>query len=345
MAADAAPTATAAATDEFNLAKNNLLATDAEGYSVYEHFCNMVATVMERNPGNVARTVSRLPEQSRHIKGTRFKQQNAAGRAPPPPPYEADRRVLARAREERALFRRRAGDAETDIARPTPFTTVTTTTTTPPTVPEFRPLTEDQAFHALCGVGMPRREYTLLEESMARLVAEKGLKDVQCFGRIFGTEQNYTVVRSRRWLPGPDDKLYAERYAAVKPPRKGLEVPVPPEPPGVGLNRYTFWVCEHAGGPWVPLPDVTPEQVAVARRIRKYFTGRLDAAVRCHPPFPGTEANYLRAQLARITAAASIAPEGEVELFEAEDDDEEPEEDDDNAAAAAAPKEVKFRPL
>lgn len=35
-----------------------------------------------------------------------------------------------------------------------------------------------------------------------------------------------------------------------------------------------------AGKPWVKLPAVTPAQIVVARSIKKFFTGRLDAPVR-----------------------------------------------------------------
>ena len=40
---------------------------------------------------------------------------------------------------------------------------------------------------------------------------------------------------------------------------------------------YAFFL---AGKPWVKLPAVTPAQIVVARSIKKFFTGRLDAPVR-----------------------------------------------------------------
>ena len=39
-----------------------------------------------------------------------------------------------------------------------------------------------------------------------------------------------------------------------------------------------------------------------------------------YPPFPGTEANYLRAQIARISASTQISPAG-FYLFDEEDDE------------------------
>ena len=61
-----------------------------------------------------------------------------------------------------------------------------------------------------------------------------------------------------------------------------------------------------------------------ARAICKLLTGDLDAPVVTYPPFPGTERNYLRAQVARITAGTQISPD---KYFTAGDEeDEEPEE-------------------
>merc|ERR1719230_2454833 len=79
-----------------------------------------------------------------------------------------------------------------------------------------------------------------------------------------------------------------------------------------GLNKYTYYVCKYAGGEWTKLPLCTPEMIVVARKIKRFFTGDLDAPVPCYPPFPsgGTEAYLLRAQIAEITAATHIAPDG-----------------------------------
>jgi len=42
--------------------------------------------------------------------------------------------------------------------------------------------------------------------------------------------------------------------------------------------------------------------------------------VASYPPFPGSEANYLRAQIARISAGTQISPAG-FYLFDEEDDE------------------------
>ena len=100
---------------------------------------------------------------------------------------------------------------------------------------------------------------------------------------------------------------------------------VAPEPPGVGANKCVYYVCAKAGDPWVRLPDVTPAQISTAGAIKKLFTGDLAAPVKTYPAFPGGEAEYLRAQIARITADTAIAPAGylvEAEVEEAEEAEE-----------------------
>ncbi|XP_052744158.1 radial spoke head protein 6 homolog A [Bicyclus anynana] len=87
-------------------------------------------------------------------------------------------------------------------------------------------------------------------------------------------------------------------------------IPIPVERPGQGVNKKVFYVCNQPGEPWVVLPDVTPDQIRVARLTVRCMTGDLDAEVLTFPPFEGTERNYLRAQIARIHASTSISPQG-----------------------------------
>ena len=90
------------------------------------------------------------------------------------------------------------------------------------------------------------------------------------------------------------------------------------------LNISAFSLYRTAGDPWQKLPHVTPAQISTARVICKLLTGDLDAEVITYPPFPGTEKNYLRAQVARITAGTQISP---ANYFTAGDEEEEePEE-------------------
>ena len=97
---------------------------------------------------------------------------------------------------------------------------------------------------------------------------------------------------------------------------------MPKEARGTGANKFVYYVCQDPGLPWVKLPSVTPAQITVARQIRKFFTGRLDTPVVSYPPFPGNEANYLRAQIARISAGTQVSPQGFFQAGEEEGEEE-----------------------
>jgi radial spoke head protein 4A len=60
-----------------------------------------------------------------------------------------------------------------------------------------------------------------------------------------------------------------------------------------GPNKYTYWVSTQPGGAntWTQLPFVTAAQLAVAQKIRRFFTGDLSAPVACYPPLPPTPAS------------------------------------------------------
>jgi len=116
-----------------------------------------------------------------------------------------------------------------------------------------------------------------------------------------------------------EDKEDALPVSTWKPP-----MTIPTEERGTGSNKYTFFVCNQPGDDWIRLPDVTPAQIHIARKIRKMFTGKLDQPICSYPPFPGNESNYLRAQIARISAGTHISPLGYYQF----DEDDEGEEDD-----------------
>lgn len=70
---------------------------------------------------------------------------------------------------------------------------------------------------------------------------------------------------------------------------------------------------------WKKLPNLTPEEIAISRQIKHIFTGDLDAPVITNPFFEGKEANLLRAQIARITHATTLAPKDYFKVTEDDD--------------------------
>lgn len=85
-------------------------------------------------------------------------------------------------------------------------------------------------------------------------------------------------------------------------------IEIPTEEIGHGINRYVYYVCTNLYDEWIELPSVTPHQINVCRRMKKYLTGNLDEDICSHPTFPGTERNYLRAVIGRISAGSHVAP-------------------------------------
>ncbi|XP_004702077.1 radial spoke head protein 4 homolog A isoform X2 [Echinops telfairi] len=159
------------------------------------------------------------------------------------------------------------------------------------------------------------------------------------WGKILGLEMNYLVAEVE-FREGEDEEEGEEEDVADEKangesevdedeedelPKPFYKAPqaVPKEESRTGANKYVYFVCSEPGRPWIKLPSVTPVQIVVARKIKKFFTGRLDAPVISYPPFPGNESNYLRAQIARISAGTHVSPLGFYQFGEEEGEEEE----------------------
>ena len=82
------------------------------------------------------------------------------------------------------------------------------------------------------------------------------------------------------------------------------------------MNSNIFVFSFLAGATWVKLPIVTPAQIFQARLVKHFFTGDLNKELITYPAYPGTEKNYLRAQIARIGAATHVSPAGKFKFSE-----------------------------
>uniref|UniRef100_A0A0C9QX34 RSPH4A protein n=1 Tax=Fopius arisanus TaxID=64838 RepID=A0A0C9QX34_9HYME len=121
-------------------------------------------------------------------------------------------------------------------------------------------------------------------------------------------------------------------------------VVIPSEAIGTGANKKVYFICNSPGqDPWVELPPVTPEQIIISRKILRHFTGCLETPISTYPAYPGVEKNYLRAQIARITASTSVSPIGyftfskDEEEIEEEEIDEEEEENENGGEISVNP--------
>ncbi len=146
------------------------------------------------------------------------------------------------------------------------------------------------------GVGLGSEELFRLHLALKHLSNKFAARNLRFWGKVLGTDGDYIVAEGEMDPEDEEDAVDA----------KGNTV----EKTGEGANKWTYFVCRFAGDEWVRLPNVTPHQVIVARQIRRYLTGRLDAPVGGHPPFPGKENAYLRARIALITADTVVSPAG-----------------------------------
>nr|XP_020512746.1 radial spoke head protein 6 homolog A-like isoform X1 [Labrus bergylta] len=188
------------------------------------------------------------------------------------------------------------------------------------------------------GVGLGREEMQRVFLALKQLVEMQALMRCRFWGKILGTGRSY-IIAEAEYREGEEEEEEQSEDVAEEEEREAesQENEVDPPPPssfkpppvvqkeviGTGANKYVYFVCTEPGLPWVKLPPVTPAQITIARQIRKFFTGKLDRPVVSYPPFPGNEANYLRAQIARISAGSQVSPQGFFQAGEEEGDGEE----------------------
>eukprot|EP00053_Salpingoeca_punica_P009852 m.88611 g.88611 ORF g.88611 m.88611 type:complete len:495 (-) comp15196_c0_seq1:192-1676(-) len=297
---------------ETQRAKATLLQTTGEGgANVFEHLTELVCKILEEKPTNA---VDVLESMSTHIKASRLHSSDDTLKDVSDVPQD-----VQLAFEQAKLFRQEAEDEPDEGSR------------------VVANMMESMRWFEDAGVGLGMEECFKIYLSLMQLAAQYPLKSVRFWGKMLGLDSNYIIAECQyregeepasempeaSMSPEPaeaDDETDARNripQSQYKPP-----LPVPVEENGKGANKYSYFVCSEPGMEWKALPPVTPAQISCARAIKKYLTGRLDALVVSYPPFPGTEANLLRAQIARISAATKVSPIG-FYTFDEEAEDEE----------------------
>lgn len=168
---------------------------------------------------------------------------------------------------------------------------------------DIRDLLRDADLLEKAGVGLGKAETYRVVLALKALGddPEFGVQSVRFFGKIFGTKADYLVAEVVPGEPGEAPELSEEDV------KNGV---VPQDAPGVGCNKFQYYVTNQAGATWTKLPDVSSAQLMAARQIKKLLTGDLEAPIDGYPIFPGNETNYLRAQIAQISAATTVVPTG-----------------------------------
>jgi hypothetical protein len=197
------------------------------------------------------------------------------------------------------------------------------------------------------GEGVSDVEAYRITVALKRLLDKEPLAKARFWGKIVGTKRDYYVAETKVDEGRVPEKEEPEEDGAElvgKAPEtifQGLNTYKAKEPVRVlaeeakGTNEFKYYVTTSDDlTTWVELPDVLPSQIIAARLIARLFTGHLEAPVQCHPPFPGVERHYLRAQIARITHTTAVCPK---DIYAPEPVEEEEEEDEEEGA----PKKVK----
>nr|XP_033809507.1 radial spoke head protein 6 homolog A [Geotrypetes seraphini] len=301
-------------------AKAFLLKTSTQsGLNLYDHLSRVLTRILNERPNNV---VDIFEDISKEMKWLLFQKKLDSLRD-----QYAVRETYELAEKHKALFLKAGGDeqeAEEEMME-----------TTLPYVTEL-------AFHfEQAGVGLSRDETTRIFLALKQLVESQPIQKCRFWGKILGIEFNY-IIAEVEYREGEDELDQEEEAEEMEqeselkdeeekeepedePPKSTYKPPpvIPKEENRTGTNKFSYLVCSEPGMPWVRLPMITPAQIVVARKIRKFFTGRLDAPVVSYPPFPGNEMNYLRAQVARISGGTQVSPLGFYQFGEEEEEEEE----------------------
>ncbi|NXE22661.1 RSH4A protein, partial [Ardeotis kori] len=299
-----------------------LKSSTTSGLNLYDHLANMLTKILDEQPKNAVDIIENI---SKDVKWAHFQKKMDTLRD------EHENLTTFEAAEKRkALFLKANGDGDEELEEGTGETRL--------------PNVMETAFYfEQAGIGLSKDESYHIFLALKKLVSVQGIQTCRFWGKILGLEMNYIIAEVQHHEEEVEEEAEEEEVVEEggkgmgevededeekekedEPPKSTYKPPpvIPKEENGTGANKYVYFVCNEPGKPWVKLPPVTPAQIVCARKIKKFFTGRLDAPVVSFPPFPGNEANYLRAQIARISAGTQISPIGFYQFAEEEDEEE-----------------------
>ncbi|CAB4027096.1 radial spoke head 4 homolog A-like [Paramuricea clavata] len=301
--------------------------------SLYEHLASLLAQMLEKRPNDALKI---LENTSREEKRAKFKPCPDALQD-----HDNESSEVLLAKTHSGLFVQNPANFLLQEAEVDPDEEIETP------LPDIMELAH--YFH-LGGIGISKEETFRVFLALKTLVDSNPILTCRFWGKIFGLQNNYYIAEVE-FREGEDpeehhsketdeDKIDEESEHILSQksqdslnveddedevPKPDYKPPpeIPTEYPRTGCNKKVYFLCTEPGHPWMRLPPVTPLQIVASRQIKKFFTGNPEASIVSYPPFPGNEANYLRAIIARISASAIVSPQGYY-MFE-EDEDEEDE--------------------
>lgn len=261
----------------FEEAKQLLEAQGPGGSSVFDHLSDTILKILNERPADA---VAAFEDISLSVKRAAFAQKSAEGKDPVQSPEVREAQLAC---ADSALAKLKADEEGAADA------------------PEVQDLVSESLLLEWAGISLGRRETFLLQGRMRQLVKEQA-----------ADEENPLEIKKLRFWGKILGRQGVDYYVFEATCDHEVEIPE-----GVrmenqdGANRNIYFVCRSTDmGRAIRLPHVTEAQITVARQIKKFFTGDLSSQVSGYPPFPGTEANFLRAQIALISSDTLIAPAG-----------------------------------
>lgn len=103
----------------------------------------------------------------------------------------------------------------------------------------------------------------------------------------------------------------------VEPPAPIVKAPTPEMEGSEGGNRFVYYVAPSPDAAFVALPPLKASHVVGSTARKRFLTGNLDAHVPGHPPFKGTEKDFLHALITRINGETNLSIDG---FYEADED-------------------------
>lgn len=296
-----------------------LTASTKSKQSLYDHLARVLTKVLDEQPRNAVDIFENISRQVKR-ETLNAKTDSVLDEYVPTKEFEL-------AQTQKQLFDK-SGDADADMEAEEEIETPL-------------PNVLDLSFYfEQAGIGLGREETYRIFLSLKQLVDQFPLQTVRFWGKIFGIHENYIIAEVQyqegeeeeeeeedngRDDEAKDDDEEENDEKDDEPPKPDYKPPpvIPKEANRTGANKFVYFVCNQPGQAWTKLPPVTPAQIVASRKIKKIFTGNLEANVVSYPPFPGNESNYLRAQIARISAATQISPLGYYQFDDEEEDDDE----------------------
>lgn len=268
-------------TQEFESTKAFLKQADGDGVSLYDHLTAVLLKIAKEKPDNALEVFETLSQSVKNgsLKPAQHKE------LPTEEQEGAVRSALLASIARISALSKIKNNSEEDEEEG-------------PSVPD---LLANADLFEWAGVNVGKEETYKILLAITELVNQQNnqetpIKSVRFWGKIFGLQSDYIVVEAQ-YLDWPAEE-------DVVPEGSDMEAP------GEGANEYVYFVTNSVEGKWTQLPYVTPTQIQTAKKMRRFFTGNLKAPVLGFPRFPWGEAAYLRAQIARITAATVVSPVG-----------------------------------